>query len=129
MQAGDEERVGGVAGRILSFRHAGRGVARLFAEPNARVHALAAVLAVALGAFVRLSGMEWALVALAIALVFSAEALNTGLESLADAVVPERHPLVGAAKDLGAAAVLLAAVGAVAVAACVFGPHLSRLLG
>jgi diacylglycerol kinase (ATP) len=112
----------------LSFRHAGRGVARLFAEPNARVHALAAVLAVALGAFVRLSGMEWALVALAIALVFSAEALNTGLESLADAVVPERHPLVGAAKDLGAAAVLLAAVGAVAVAACVFGPHLSRLL-
>lgn len=98
-------------------------------EPNARVHLLAACLTVALGAFVRLSGGEWALVSLAIALVFTAEALNTALESLADAAVPERHPLVGAAKDLGAAAVLLSALGAVAVAACVFGPHVVRLLG
>jgi diacylglycerol kinase (ATP) len=90
---------------------------------------VAAFLAVVLGAIVRLSAVEWALVALAIALVFSAEALNTGLESLADVAVPERHPLVAAAKDLGAAAVLLAALGAVAVAACVFVPRLSALLG
>jgi diacylglycerol kinase (ATP) len=129
MQADDQERVGTVAGRLRSFRYAGRGVVRLLAEPNARLHVLAAVLAVALGAVMRLSAVEWALVALAIALVFSAEALNTGLESLADAAVPERHPLVAAAKDLGAAAVLLAALGAVAVAACVFLPHLSALLG
>jgi diacylglycerol kinase len=125
----NEERVGGVAGRVRSFRYAGRGFGRLMKEPNARIHALAACAVVALGVFVRLSGLEWALVALSIALVFSAEALNTGLESLADAAVPERHPLVGAAKDLGAAAVLLAAVGAVGVAVCVFGPHVLRLLG
>jgi diacylglycerol kinase (ATP) len=129
MQADDEDRIGGVAGRLVSFRHAGRGLIRLFAEPNARVHALAAFLAVALAALLRLSPVEWALVALAIALVFVAEALNTGLESLADAAVPDRHPLVGAAKDLGAAAVLVAALGSLSIAACVFGPRLSRLLG
>jgi diacylglycerol kinase len=129
MQAGKEERVGGVAGRLRSFRYAGRGLARLAAEPNARIHALAAFLAIALGACLPLSRMEWALVALTIALVFAAEAVNTALESLADAAVPQQHPLVGTAKDLGAAAVLLAALGAVAVAACVFVPHLSRLLG
>jgi diacylglycerol kinase len=129
MQADDHDRIGGVTGRLVSFRHAGRGLVRLFAEPNARVHALAAVLAVALGAFLGLSPVEWALVALAIALVIVAEALNTGLESLADAAVPERHPLVGAAKDLGAASVLVAALGALAIAACVFVPRLSRLLG
>ncbi len=128
MQA-DEERVEGLAGRLRSFRHAGRGVVRLLSEPNARLHVLAAVLAVALGAFVRLSGTEWALVALTIALVFAAEAFNTALESLADAAVPDRHPLVGTAKDLGAAAVLLAALGAVAVGACVFVPHVSRWFG
>jgi len=129
MHAGNDERAGGLTGRLRSFRYAGRGLARLLGEPNARIHALAAVLAVALGAFVRLSTTEWALVALAIALVFSAEAVNTAVESLADAAVPERHPLVGTAKDLGAAAVLLAALGAVAVGGCVFVPHLSRLLG
>lgn len=129
MQADDEARVGGVAGRIRSFRYAGRGVVRLLAEPNARLHALAAFLAVALGAVLRLSAVEWALVALTIALVFGAEAVNTGLESLADAAVPERHPLIGAAKDLGAAAVLIAALGAVVVAACVFGPRLLQLVG
>jgi diacylglycerol kinase len=129
MHADKEERVGGVTGRLRSFRYAGRGLARLLAEPNARIHALAAILAVALGAFVELSGMEWGLVALAIALVFAAEAVNTALESLADAAVPSLHPLVGTAKDLGAAAVLLAALGALAVGVCVFVPHLSRLLG
>jgi diacylglycerol kinase len=128
MQAGDEERIGGVAGRVRSFRYAGRGVVRLLGEPNARIHAAAAVLVVGLGAVLGLSATEWALVALAVALVFSAEAVNTGLESLADAAVPERHPLVGAAKDLGAAAVLLAALGALAVAACVFVPRLAALL-
>lgn len=129
MQADDEARVGGVAGRVQSFRYAGRGIVRLLAEPNARLHALAAFLAVALGAVLQLSAIEWALVALAIALVFAMEALNTGLESLANAAVPERHPLVGAAKDLGAAAVLIAALGAVAIAACVFLPRVMRLLG
>jgi diacylglycerol kinase len=129
MQADDQDRVAGMAGRLQSFRYAGRGVLRLLAEPNARLHALAAFLAVALGSVMRLSAVEWALVALAIALVLAAEALNTALESLADAAVPDRHPLVAAAKDLGAAAVLIAALGAVAVAVCVFVPHLSELLG
>lgn len=129
MKAGNEERVGGVAGRVRSFRYAGRGVARLMREPNARLHVLAALLAVALGAYVRLSPVEWALVALAVGLVFAAEAANTALESLADASVPERHPLVGTAKDLGAGAVLLAALAAVAVGVCVYVPHLVNLLG
>jgi diacylglycerol kinase (ATP) len=129
MQADDQDRVGGVAGRLRSFRYAGRGLMHLLAEPNARLHALAAVLTVVLGAVMRLSALEWALVALAIALVLAAEAVNTGLEALADAAVPARHPLVAAAKDLGAAAVLIAALGAVAVAACVFVPHLSELFG
>jgi diacylglycerol kinase (ATP) len=129
MQADGQDRVAGVAGRLRSFRHAGRGVWRLLAEPNARLHTLAAFLAIALGSVLRLPAVEWALVALAIALVLVAEAVNTAIESLADAAVPVQHPLVAAAKDLGAAAVLIAALGAVAVAACVFVPRLSKLLG
>lgn len=61
-------------------------------------------------------GAVWvALVALAIGLVLAAEALNASLECLADALHPAHHPLVGAAKDVAAAAVLVASAAAVIV--------------
>jgi len=114
---------GYVTRRLASFRHAGRGIASLLGEPNARIHALATLVVIALAAWVRPSSVECALLALAVALVWAAEAVNTSLERLADAAVPERHPLVGAAKDIAAGAVLLAAIGAVVVAGFVFVPY------
>jgi diacylglycerol kinase len=56
--------------------------------------------------------------------VWLAEALNTAIERLTDLVSPEFRPLAGEVKDLAAAAVLLSALGAVAVACAVFGPSL-----
>jgi diacylglycerol kinase (ATP) len=41
-------------------------------------------------------------------LVLITELLNSAIEALADAVSLERHPLLGRAKDLGSAAVMLA---------------------
>ena len=60
-------------------------------------------------------------------MVWAAEAANTALEFLADAVSPERHPLVGKAKDVAAGAVLIAAIGAAAIGILVIGPHVLRL--
>lgn len=123
---------GFIAMRILSFGHALRGLARLTRETNARIHALATVVVLSVSSWLRLAALEWALIAFAIGLVLSAEALNTAVESLADAAVPEHHPLVGTAKDLGAAAVLIAALTATAIAVLVLGPHvvaLTRQLG
>lgn len=73
-----------------------------------------------------LSTLEWALVALASALVLSAEAMNTAVEKLADRVSPEKHPLVRDAKDAAAAAVLIAAIGAAVLGVLVFAPALLR---
>jgi diacylglycerol kinase (ATP) len=61
---------------------------------------------------------------LAIVLVWVAEALNTAFEYLCDVASPEFHPLVEKSKDVAAGAVLLSALGAVIVAAFVFGPYL-----
>ena len=47
--------------------------------------------------------------------VLVVELLNSGLEALADAVTLERHPLLGRAKDLGSAAVMLSLLFAAAV--------------
>lgn len=57
-----------------------------------------------------------ALVVLSIGFVLAAEALNAAIEYLADAVYPDHHPLVGAAKDAAAGAVLIASAAAVGVA-------------
>jgi diacylglycerol kinase (ATP) len=110
--------------RLASFAAAGRGVRTLFEEPNARVQALAAAVVCALGLWLDVDRRDWALLALAIGFVLSAEAFNTALEALADRVAPERHPLVAKAKDAAAGAVLLAAVAAAALGGFVLGPPL-----
>lgn len=71
------------------------------------------------GALLRLPAAAWAVLVLAIALVGVAELLNSALETVVDLVSPEDHPLAKRAKDVAAAAVLVAAAGAVAVGVCV----------
>lgn len=65
---------------------------------------------------------DWALLSIAIAAVWIAEAFNTALEFLSDAACPGRNPLVGRAKDVAAGAVILASIGAVVVGVFVFVP-------
>jgi diacylglycerol kinase (ATP) len=111
--------------RAQSFTDAGRGIAHLVADqPNARIHALATIAAISLGGWLGLAPAEWCWIALAIALVWVAEGLNSAIESLADAVHPERDARVGRAKDTAAGAVLVAAIASAVIGALVFGPRL-----
>lgn len=78
--------------------------------------AIAAGVAVAL-AVVRPAAIWWALAALSGGLVLAAELFNTALEILADRLHPDTHPKIGAAKDVAAAAVLIACCAALGTAA------------
>jgi diacylglycerol kinase (ATP) len=110
--------------RLLSFRYAFRGLALLFAtQANARIHLIAAFAVLGAGMFFRVSRAEWMLLALAICLVFMAEALNTALEFLTDLVSPGYHELAGKAKDTAAGAVLICALGAAGVGIAIFAPR------
>ena len=110
--------------RVASFGHAVRGVgAALRSEVHLRFHALATVAVIGLGCYCRIGRLEAALVALAVAGVWTAELVNTAIEALTDLASPSFHPLAGKAKDVAAGAVLLAAIGAVVVGALVFGPY------
>jgi diacylglycerol kinase (ATP) len=114
-----------LSGRLQSFRYAGRGLLlTLRTQHNARIHAAATIVVVGGGLILGLSRLEWCAVVLACAAVWSAEALNTALELLADATTQEMHPLIGQAKDVAAGAVLVTAIGAAVVGLLVFGPHL-----
>lgn len=115
--------------RAASFGHALRGVvAALRTEVHLQFHAAATVVVLALGWYFRVSPLEWALVALAVAGVWAAELFNTAIETLTNLVSPGYHPLAGRAKDVAAGAVLLAALGALVAGGLVFGPRLWALL-
>ena len=101
-----------------SFRYAFRGLALCLRERNFRFHtALAAYMFgyLLLYDWFTLSRGQWAALILAAAAVLFAEAVNNALEALVDLASPERHPLAAKAKDVGAGAVLLCSLGAVAV--------------
>ncbi len=111
--------------RIDSFRFAFKGLADLFiSQPNARIHGVAAIVAVTLGAILGLSKIEWCLIVISIFGVVAAEAFNTALEYLTDLVSPEYHLLAGKTKDVAAAGVLLTAMGAFIIGIIIFTPKI-----
>ncbi|MCS6771974.1 MAG: diacylglycerol kinase family protein [Kiritimatiellae bacterium] len=117
-----------ICGRIKAFRYAIRGIGLLLTHHvHGRIHAVAAVLTILLGAWFRIERAEWMAVALSIGLVLAAEAINSALEELADALHPGHHPAIGRAKDLAAGGVLAASIAAAAVGGLVFVPRLLAL--
>lgn len=114
--------------RLQSFAYALQGLVQLLrTQPNARAHLLAALLVCGAGVYFGLGRAEWLWITVAITLVWISEAFNTALEQLADVLHPEQHPGIGRAKDMAAAAVLIAAVGAAVIGMLVFVPHLATL--
>jgi diacylglycerol kinase len=67
---------------------------------------------------------DWAILSTTIAMVWTAEFLNTALEIVVDLASPDLHPLARAGKDVGAAAVLIAAISAVITGVIILGPPL-----
>lgn len=111
-----------------SFGFAFRGIAALVAtQANARLHAVATVIAAALGWWLKLGAGEWCAVVLTIGLVWTAEALNTAIEAAVDLVSPGFHPLAKRAKDIAAGGVLCAAITAAGIGAIIFLPKLAAM--
>jgi diacylglycerol kinase (ATP) len=110
---------------LYSFRHAGRGLAwAVSSQANLRVHLVAAAVVLIAAIVLRFSVIELVALLLCFAIVIAAELFNTTLEVLIDYAWPEHHPMIGRAKDVAAAAVLVAAIGAAIVGVLLFGRHL-----
>ncbi len=115
-------------GLLWSFRFAFEGVSYLIrTQRNARIEIAIGAAVLLLAAYVRVSPVEWAVLILTIALVLCLEAINTAIEVAVTLASPERHALAKAAKDVSAAAVLVAAIASVLVGIAVFRPYLSVL--
>lgn len=111
--------------RILSFRYAFEGwwyVLRT--QRNAWIHALVSLVVLGLCIWLGIERYEWAIIIMAVTIVWIAEFLNTAIEAGIDMASPEYHPLAKVAKDVGAAGVLVGAVGSVLIGLLILGPPL-----
>jgi len=114
--------------RLRSFGYAISGLKIVFKEEhNARIHLIASVLAVLLGAFFHISITEWLLLVFVIALVISLEIVNTAIENIANFVCQEQNEDIKKIKDIAAAAVLVSAIAALLVGFLIFVPKIIAL--
>jgi diacylglycerol kinase len=111
--------------RWASFRFAWAGCRYVFRRhPNSWLHAAATSAVLILGWWLDIGRWDWAVLALAIGIVWVAEMINTAIEAVVDLASPNLHPLAKVAKDVAAAAVLAAALTALIVGLLILGPPL-----
>ena len=111
--------------RYHSFEHAFRGWWFVIkTQKNAWLHAIITTLVFLLAIWLHLPARDWAVLVVTIALVWSAEFFNTAIEAVVDLASPANHPLAKTGKDVGAAAVLIAALAAAIIGMLILGPPL-----
>ena len=115
-----------LSARARSFRYAFHGwwfVIRT--QRNAWIHAVVSGVVVLISLWIALPLRDWAVIIVAIAMVWTAEFINTALEAVVDlASHQEHHELARVGKDVGAAAVLIAALASALIGLLVLGPPL-----
>ena len=111
---------------LQSFKYAAKGFLKLLREEqNLRIQAMAAVLVVFLGMLLKVSIFDWVLLVVAIIMVMLTEVMNSAMERVTDVLKPRINSYVKEIKDIMAAAVLLASLGAVIIGVLVFAPYLA----
>ncbi len=117
---------GFIRSRIKAFGHAFSGwwyVIRT--QRNAWIHMVVSISVILMSFILHISASDWALILGAITLVWMAEFLNTALEAVVDlASNHQQHELARLSKDVGAAAVLIAAAMSVIIGLLILGPPL-----
>jgi diacylglycerol kinase len=114
-----------VSSRIHAFGHAFRGWWHVLkTQQNAWIHSVVATLIIILGLWLGIPARDWAVIVLTIAMVFTAEFINTAIEAVVDLASPVQHPLAKVGKDVGAGAVLVSALAAALIGLLILGPPL-----
>jgi len=111
--------------RSRSFGHAFRGWWHVLrTQRNAWIHAVISTAVIIVSLWLRLPPRDLAVLLVTIAMVWAAEFFNTAIEAVVDLASPLQHPLAAVGKDVGAAAVLIAALASVGVGLLILGPPL-----
>lgn len=106
---------------VRKFAIAFRGIAYGMAgQSSFIVHIIATIAVLLLAAWLRCSQAQWCVLALCIALVWTAELFNSSIEILARTLCPEHNTEVGKALDVASGAVMAACISAAIIGIAVF---------
>lgn len=115
--------------RLKSFQYAFQGLkVMLLEEHNSRIHLVAAIIVILAGFLLKISLMEWVLLAIVIGSVFISELFNSAIEHFANHLSPEQSENIGKVKDLAAAAVLVSAFISIITGCVIFLPKIYLLI-
>ena len=120
-----------IKSRWQSIQYALQGIRYVLrTQQNAWVHAIISIAVIVVGAWLSITPLEWAVILLIMALVWTAELFNTVFEVLMDLINPQPNLAVKNAKDISAAAVLITAFASILIGLLILGPPLwARLWG
>ena len=111
---------------VESFNYAFQGIIHVLrTQRNMRIHFLVAIGVLIAALVTGVRKIELIALLLAIAFVLIAEMINTAIEAAVDVASTSFDPMAKLAKDIGAGAVLIAAINAIAVGYLVFSGHVS----
>ena len=80
------------------------------------------LLVIIMGIILRISKIEWIICIILFGFVISLELVNTAIENVVDLVTMEKNPKAKIAKDVSAAAVLIAAITSAIIGLIIFIP-------
>lgn len=113
---------------IKSFNYAFEGIIYVVrTQRNMKIHIGAALIVLILGLLVGLNKLELAILLVLIFLVIITELLNTAVEATIDGFSTEFDPIAKIAKDVAAAAVLMAAGAAMIIGYLLFFERLNKI--
>ncbi len=110
-----------------SFKYAGRGLWQVFREEQSfRIQVALGLLVLILALCFRVKTWEAIALLLVIVMVLVLELINSIFERMVDVLKPRMHPYVETVKDIMAATVLIASIGALVVGLLIFYPYLAK---
>lgn len=97
-------------------------------EANFKTHLVMGSLVLVAGGLLSISPLEWITVLLLIAMILSAELMNTAIELLADEVSKNYNNTIKKVKDAMAGAVLVLSIFAAIIGLIIFTPKILNLI-
>lgn len=106
---------------VKSFKYAISGIVYgMKTQRNIIIQLCFAVLAIFLGAFLKISKIEWIVIIFTIMFVIFAEMINTAVETVIDLITEEYNKKAKIAKDVAAGAVLISAINAICMGLIIY---------
>lgn len=126
----DDIKKRGIKRFFNSFKYSVEGLKYAYRyEQSMLIHTIFTIIVMILNIVLNVSGFEWLIMIICIAMTLAAELINTSIEAAVDFTSLEINPLAKIAKDCSSAATFVLSLVAIAIGLVVYIPYVLKLLG